>query len=205
MHGEEVTRRSESGVAHVVVGVVVVVLAVVVYFTLASALKHPSHRDTAQTRAPRTDTHVLARTVGRAVVGIDATLAGGAHSYASGMLLTSAGEVLTNNHVIAGATAIAVKTANGKTYAATVRGYDVTDDVAVLALTDAAALPAISVGDATTVSVGEPAVAIGRVPGTNEIAAQAGSVTALHRQIEAGAANDPAGIETRRDMVQIDA
>jgi len=198
MHGDELTRRDESGIAHVIVGVVVVVVAVVVFFTLADAMRTSSH-------SPRIDANALAGAVGPAVVGIDATLAGGAHSHASGMLLTSAGEVLTNNHAIAGATAIAVKAANGKSYAATVRGYDVSNDVAVLGLTDAAALPAISIGDSATLSAGEPALAIGRVPGTNTIAPQSGSVAALHRQIEAGDANDPAGVETRRDMVQIDA
>jgi S1-C subfamily serine protease len=211
MPDEEVTRRSESGFAHVMIVVVVAVLVVLGYFALADAMK-PSHRSTAQSRAPkassngpRIDARALADTVGPAVVEIDATLAGGVHSHASGMLLTSAGEVLTNNHAIAGATTIAVKAANGSTYAATVRGYDVRDDVAVLGLVDAAALPAISPGDSATVSVGEPALALGRVPGTNAIAPQAGSVTALGRPIEAGDANDPSGIEALRDMVQIDA
>jgi S1-C subfamily serine protease len=205
MSGDELPRRSESGFAHPLAVVVVAALAVVVYFTLADAMKTASHRGAVQSAAPRNDTHASARTVGSAVVGIDATLVGGAHSHASGMLLTSAGEVLTNNHAITGASAIAVKASNGTTYSATVRGYDVTDDVAVLGLVHAAALPAISVGDSATVNVGEPALAIGRVPGTNEAATQAGSVTALHRRIEAGDANDPAGIETLRDTIRIDA
>jgi S1-C subfamily serine protease len=208
MPGEEMSRRNESGFAHVMIIVVVAVVVVVAYFAIADEIKSSSHGSTApktSSSGPRIDAHALAGTVGPPVVGIDATLAGGVHSHASGMLLTSAGEVLTNNHAIAGATAIAVKAANGTRYAATVRGYDVRDDVAVLGLIDAAALPAISVGDAATVSLGEPALVIGRVPGTNEIAPQAGSVTARHRQIEAGDANDPSGVETLRDMVQIDA
>src|SRR5690349_18393371 len=53
----------------------------------------------------------------------------------TGMVLTSSGEVLTNNHVIAGATTIRVVVpASGRTYAATVAGYDVSEDVAVLRL-----------------------------------------------------------------------
>ena len=121
------------------------------------------------------------------------------------MLLTSAGEVITNNNAIAGATAIAVKAGAGKTYAATVRGYDVSDDVAVLGLDGASGLPTINLGDAATVRVGDPLVAVGRSAGSNEVTRQAGSVTALHRQIAAGDASDPAGIESLHDMVQLDA
>ena len=96
-----------------------------------------------------------------------------------------------------------MKAGDGKTYAATVRGYDVSDDVAVLGLDGASGLPTINLGDAATVSVGDPIVAVGRIAGSNEIARQPGSVTALHRQIEAGDANDPAGIETLHDMTQL--
>jgi S1-C subfamily serine protease len=210
MHGEATAPRSQSGVAHVIVVVVAVALVVVAYLALTDATKratthHSSSTLRASSARPNIDADGLARTVGSAVVGIDATLAGGAHSRASGMLLTSAGEVLTNNNAIAGATAISVKTADGKTYAANVRGYDVTNDAAVLELDGAHGLPTISLGDRATVSVRDPVVVLGRVAGSNEVTRQPGSVTALHQQIAAGDANDPAGIETLHDMVQLDA
>lgn len=193
-----------------IIVVVVAVLVVFTYVALKDATKKATaHRFTSASRTssapPDIDADALASTVGPAVVGIDATLAGGAHSYASGMLLTSAGEVLTNNNAIAGATAIAVRAGDGKTYAATVRGYDISDDVAVLGLGGASGLPTINLGDAATVSVGDPIVAVGRIAGTNEVTRQPGSVTALHRQIAAGDANDPAGIETLHDIMQLDA
>ena len=56
----------------------------------------------------------------------------------TGMVLTAKGLVLTNNHVIEGATSIsATDIATGKTYKATVVGYDVGKDIAVLKLQDA--------------------------------------------------------------------
>jgi len=210
MHNNRAAPRSQSGVAHVIIAVVVVVLAVLTYVVLRDAMKKATpHRSTStsptSSAPPNIDADALASTAGPAVVSIDATLAGGVHSFASGMLLTGAGEVLSNNNAIAGATAIAVKTGNGKAYAATVRGYDVSDDVAVLGLDGASGLPTINLGDAATVSVGDPIVAVGRIAGSNEITRQPGSVTALHRQIVAGDVNDPAGIETLHDMVQLDA
>src|SRR6266849_4020981 len=58
-----------------------------------------------------------------------------ATSAGTGIVLTSNGEVLTNNHVIEGATSIKVTdVGNGRTYTATVVGYDASDDVAVLQL-----------------------------------------------------------------------
>ena len=194
----------------IVVFVVVVLVVVLTYVALTDATKkatapHSASTPRTSSAPPNIDADALASTAGPAVVAIDATLAGGVHSFASGMLLTSAGEVLSNNNAIAGATAIAVKTGNGKTYAATVRGYDVGDDVAVLGLDGASGLPTINLGDAATVSVGDPIVAVGRIAGGEAITRQPGSVTALHRQIAAGDVNDPAGIETLRDMVQLDA
>ena len=190
-----------------IIVVVVAALLVLTYFALTDATKKASTRRSTRTSSapPDIDADALARTVGPAVVGIDATLPVGVHSYASGMLLSSAGEVLTNNHAIRGATAIAVKASDGRSYAATVRGYDLSHDVAVLGLDGVPTLPTITLGDAAIASVGDPVVALGRVAGSNQVTRQAGSVTALHRQITAGDANDPAGIETLQDMVQIDA
>jgi S1-C subfamily serine protease len=210
MHNNGAAPRSESGVAHVIIVVVVAVLLVLAYVALADATKKSTaHRSASTSRTsgapPAIDADAVASTAGPAVVSIDATLAGGAHSHASGMLLTSAGEVLTNNNAIARSTALAVEAGNGKTYPATVRGYDVRDDVAVLGLDGASGLPTIDLGDAAIVSVGDPVVAVGRIAGSNEVTRQPGTVTALHRQITAGGASDPAGIETLHDMVQLDA
>src|SRR5262245_52878442 len=77
-----------------------------------------------------------AKPIGTGVVLIDTNLAyQGAQAAGTGMVLTSSGEVLTNNHVIKGATELKVEIpSTGRSYNAEVVGYDVSDDVAVLQL-----------------------------------------------------------------------
>ncbi len=106
----------------------------------------------------------------------------------TGMVLTSTGKVLTNNHVIEGATKIsATDLGNGKTYSATVLGYTTrTHDIAVIQLTDARGLKTVDVGNSSSVKVGEAVVAIGNAGGTGGIpSAAGGSVTALDQSITA--------------------
>jgi S1-C subfamily serine protease len=68
----------------------------------------------------------------------------------TGMVLTSTGEVLTNNHVIEGASAIKVTdVGNGRTYTAKVAGYDKTADIAVLQLAGASGLQTVSLSSAS--------------------------------------------------------
>ena len=63
------------------------------------------------------------------------------------MVLTSTGEVLTNNHVINGATSIKVTDiGNGRTYTAKVVGYDASHDVAVIQLQGASGLQTVDPG-----------------------------------------------------------
>jgi S1-C subfamily serine protease len=105
----------------------------------------------------------------------------------TGIVLTSTGEVLTNNHVIDGATNIRVTdVGNGRVYTATVVGYDRSSDIAVLKLHDASGLKVASLGDSSTVRRGEAVVGIGNaggVGGTPSVAG--GSVTALDQSITA--------------------
>jgi S1-C subfamily serine protease len=105
----------------------------------------------------------------------------------TGIVLTSTGEVLTNNHVVNGATAISVTDlGNGKTYRATVVGYDDTDDVAVLHLQNASGLTTASIGNSSTAAVGEPIVAVGNAGGTGGTPTSAGgSITGLKESVTA--------------------
>ena len=104
----------------------------------------------------------------------------------TGMVLTSSGQVLTNNHVIRGATQIkATDVGNGRTYTAKVVGYDETDDVAVLQLQGASGLHTVSTSSAG-VSVGDKVVALGNAEGKGGTPAKAtGKVTGLGRTITA--------------------
>src|SRR5438105_3484107 len=75
----------------------------------------------------------IADTVNPAVVNIDTMLSGGGRAAGTGMVITSSGEILTNNHVIAGATDIMVDFGGtGRTRSARVVGYDVTQDIPLL-------------------------------------------------------------------------
>jgi S1-C subfamily serine protease len=83
----------------------------------------------------------------------------------TGMVLTSTGEVLTNNHVIDGATSIkAIDIGNGRTYTAKVVGYDKTHDVAVLQLQNASGLQTVTFSSASPQS-GQKVVALGNALG----------------------------------------
>src|ERR1700678_3337772 len=105
----------------------------------------------------------------------------------TGIVLTSSGEILTNNHVVEGATSIEVTDiGNGKTYTATVVGYDVTSDVAVIKLQDASGLQTAALGDSSGVAVGESVVAIGNAGGAGGTPSAApGTVTGLDQSIAA--------------------
>lgn len=104
----------------------------------------------------------------------------------TGIVLTSKGEILTNNHVIDGETKISVTdVGNGKTYSADVIGYDSTHDVAVLQLQGASGLKTATIASPSP-SIGEAVVAIGNAGGTGGVPTSAGgSVTNLDQSITA--------------------
>ena len=110
----------------------------------------------------------------------------GEEAAGTGMVLTSSGEILTNNHVIEGATKITVTdVATGATYPATVVGYDRTRDVAVLQV-DATGLQTVRLGHSSSVAVGESIVSIGNAGGAGGTpSAVGGGVTALDQSLTA--------------------
>jgi len=111
----------------------------------------------------------------------------GEEAAGTGMVVTSSGEVVTNNHVISDATSIKVTDiGNGKTYGATVVGYDVSNDIAVIQLQNASGLKTVTFGNSSNVTVGEGVVGIGNAGGTGGTpSAVSGTVTALHQSITA--------------------
>ena len=111
----------------------------------------------------------------------------GAQAAGTGMVLTSSGVILTNNHVIDGATSISVTVVStGASYTATVVGDDPTQDVAVLQLQNASGLKTAKLGDSNGVSVGEAVTGVGNAGGVGGTpSAAAGTVTALNQPITA--------------------
>jgi S1-C subfamily serine protease len=129
----------------------------------------------------------LARTtapIGNGVVIVKTTLGyQRAAATGTGMVLTSSGKVLTNNHVIRGATRITVVVpGTSRSYTARVAGYAVTDDVAVLRLDSASNLATVKTS-VSKVSVGDRVTAVGNGGGTGTLHSVTGSITTLRRSI----------------------
>ena len=101
----------------------------------------------------------------------------------SGLVYDTSGHVITNQHVVAGATSVRVTFWNGKTYSATVVGADPSTDLAVLEVdAPSSVLYPLTLGDSGKVQVGDNVVAIGSPFGLAETVT-AGIVSALHRQM----------------------
>jgi S1-C subfamily serine protease len=111
----------------------------------------------------------------------------GAAGAGTGIVLTSNGEILTNNHVVDGATHIRVTDlGNNKTYSASVVGYDPVHDMAVIQLKGASGLKTASLGDSATTKVGQPVVAVGNAEGKGGTpTATGGAITGLGQSIVA--------------------
>ena len=145
-------------------------------------------------------TRTTTRPIGTGIVVIDTNLAyRGASAAGTGIVLTSRGEILTNNHVIAGATTIRVVVPNTRhTYIARVVGYDTTADVAVLQLRNASHLKTVAIGNASKLTLGGHVTAVGNAGGTGRLASARGTVTGLNRSItvqsDSGAAEKLSGL-----------
>jgi S1-C subfamily serine protease len=146
-----------------------------------------------------------AGSIDNGIVDITTNLAyEGAAAAGTGMVLTPSGEVLTNNHVIRGATAILVTDpSTGKKYSATVLGYDLSADVAVLQLKNASGLETVSLGDSSKVTVGQAVTALGNAGGAGGTPiAATGTVTGLGRSITA---SDGSTSEQLTGLIETDA
>ena len=146
----------------------------------------------------------IAPSIGSGIVVIDTNLAfQGAVAAGTGMVLTSSGEVLTNNHVISGATTIKVVVPKtGHSYTARVVGYDRSADVALLQLRGASDLKTVSISPAK-LSVGAKVTALGNVGGGGKITSATGTVTGLGKSITAS--DDTGGSEHLTELIETNA
>jgi putative serine protease PepD len=103
----------------------------------------------------------------------------------SGFVYDGDGHIVTNQHVVDGATSVSVKLWNGKSYDAKVVGSDPSTDLAVLDVdAPASVLKPLALGDSSALEVGDGVVAIGSPFGLDQTVTT-GIVSALHRQITA--------------------
>lgn len=144
-------------------------------------------------------------TIGTGVVVIETNLGyQSAQAAGTGMVLTSSGTVLTNNHVIRDATGIRVVVPRtGRSFAAKVVGYDASDDVAVLQARGASNLKTIPVGDSTALTAGQPVQALGNAGGTGSLRAASGTVTGVDREITVS--DDRGGSESLTGLIETNA
>ena len=127
-----------------------------------------------------------AAAVSKGLVDVNTTIGyDGAQGAGTGIVLSADGLVLTNHHVVAGATSVrATDVGNGQTYDAMVLGYDTTHDVAVLRLKGASGLTVAPLGSSSTVKVGDDVVAVGNAGGVGGTpSAVPGTVRALDQEI----------------------
>ena len=124
---------------------------------------------------------------------------GGGTATGSGILMDTAGHILTNAHVVDGASSVTVKFGDGNALDAKVLGVDDSTDVAVLSV-DASKVSAkpLALGNSDGVKVGDPAIAIGN-PYALDRTVTTGIISALQRSISA-----PNGF-TISDVIQTDA
>ncbi len=153
------------------------------------------------------DVTAIAAKVDPSVVDIASTLGYQSGAAAgTGMVLTASGQVLTNNHVIGGATSLTAQVnGEGETYKVKVLGSDSTHDVALIQLVGASGLTPVTVGDPSRVSVGDQVVALGNALGRGgPPAVETGFVTGIDQSITAG---DPATgtAEELTGLIQVDA
>ncbi|MEV6577595.1 trypsin-like peptidase domain-containing protein [Streptomyces sp. NPDC051582] len=123
----------------------------------------------------------VAEQVSPSVVRID-TRTGSGQGTGSGVVVTADGEIVTNNHVVDGATEIQVTMSDGKKYAAKTVGTDPGKDLALIKLQGASGLKPAKLGNSDGLKVGDQVVAIGspdRLTGT----VTSGIVSALNREV----------------------
>lgn len=172
------------------VGVLLLVLAAAVTLGLGARLAFARDRATP---------------IGTGVVVIDTNLAyqDGAAA-GTGIVLTSSGEVLTNNHVIDGATTIKVVVPNtGHSYTADVVGYDRGRDVAVLQLVHGSNLKTMSPSITSKLSVGTAVTAVGNAGGTGSLRSVTGRITGTGKTITAS--DDQGSSEQLTGLIEMNA
>ncbi|ANP73390.1 S1C family serine protease [Cryobacterium arcticum] len=134
------------------------------------------------------------------VLGYESSEAAG-----TGLILTSDGRILTNNHVVEGATSITVTVVStGTEYTAEVVGTDATEDIAVLELVDASGLATADLDTSGEVAVGDAVTGVGNAGGTGTLTAAAGTVLSLEQSITAQD-SDGTNAEDLTGLIEVDA
>jgi len=137
----------------------------------------------------------VAKAVSPSIVEISATSSSG-EATGSGVIITSDGEIITNNHVISGATSIKVTFSDGKTATATVVGTDKNKDLALIKAENVSGLTTATLGDSSSVAVGDEVVAIGSPEGLTGTVTS-GIISALNRDVTVSTEDDSSSSQSQ--------
>ena len=143
--------------------------------------------------------------VGPTIVDIDAKLGYQSAIGAGTGIVIGPSTILTNNHVVAGATDLTARSIDsGQTFPATVIGYDRSHDIAVLQLAGGGLQPA-NIGNSDTIAVGQPIVSLGNAGGVGGTpSAVEGRIAALNQTVSASDSLT-GSTETLNGLIQVDA
>jgi S1-C subfamily serine protease len=176
--------------------------------TGGGSFQFPSVTPTPQnTKADKAAAKIAAK-VDPGLVDITSTFASASGTAeGTGMILTSNGLVLTNNHVVEDAETLSVRdVATNATYVGQVVGYDLSEDVALIQLENASGLTTIKTGNSDYVTKGEDIVGIGNAGGVGGTPSSVpGTVVALAQAITAGDETNPAGSEHLSGLIEVNA
>ena len=164
----------------------------------------PANPGSGSQPAGNLDATAIAAKVDPAIVDIN-TIIGSSQAAGTGMIISSSGEVLTNNHMVDGSSSIQVTVvSDGQTYAAHVVGDDPSADIAVIQMEGASGLPTVTFSSSSSLIVGQSVVALGNALGDGGTPrATSGSVTGLDQTITASESGSKS--EQLNGMVQSDA
>jgi S1-C subfamily serine protease len=167
LRGEEGKLKNIKGTLLAIV--LIVVVAIAAYSVGAGEFFKTQKADAAAVLYNEDTVNSIFQNASPAIVEIDITQATNGYfgSYAeglgSGFLIDSSGEIITNNHVVDGATTVKVKLNSGSTVSATVLGKDAVHDLALIKVnaSDVSGISPLTLGDSSNVKVGQMAIAIG--------------------------------------------
>jgi serine protease Do len=123
----------------------------------------------------------------------------------SGVIFDADGWVITNRHVVCNADTLTVQLADGQRFAGQIHGLDTLTDLAIVKI-EGVDLPAVGIGNSSTLKVGQHAIAIGSPLGTFTNSVTTGVVSALGRQIDVDdSCSRGRRVESLRNLIQTDA
>jgi|SRR5882757_4042168 len=154
--------------------------------TVISSLAGPTGKNTAADKAPDGSVQKVAAQVLPSVVSITVSQGNGSGDEGTGIILSSDGEILTNNHVVSaaanGSGAISVTFNDGKTVEASILGRDTVTDLAVVKAKNVSGAQPAQLGSSGSLKVGQPVVAIGSPLGLSGTVTT-GIVSSLNRPV----------------------